>query len=94
MKHCESFISRESFPNCLRWWLLYNTLPAVDKHLFKQYAKEPILWAKYNGEWVKLLMASRLGDVGITNNLDATHGYTDRVHIEELLDFTDERPKK
>ena len=36
------------------------------------------------GTTVKIVMASRFGDVGITDDLEATHGYKARVLLEQL----------
>ena len=35
----------------------------------------------------RVVMASRMGDVGITSNLDAEDGYESRVWIADLADF-------
>lgn len=43
-----------------------------------------------NGCRVKLVMASRLGDVGITADLKAWRGYDARVYVEWLKDFSSE----
>lgn len=37
---------------------------------------------------VRLVMASRFGDVGITRNLKAESGYAWRVPVEELCNFS------
>lgn len=93
-RHCDSYISSYSAPNCLRWFLFFNRLPATDKGLCRANGvDDPKLWAKYEGSWVRVVMSSRMGDVGITSNLDADHGYDNRVVVEDLTDFTDERPK-
>ena len=39
------------------------------------------------GSTVKLVMVSRLGDVGITDDLTAEHGYGARVLLEDLQDW-------
>lgn len=41
------------------------------------------------GTRVRIVMASRFGDVGITDNLDADHGYVARVFLPELHEFTE-----
>ncbi len=38
---------------------------------------------------VRVVMASRFGDVGITRDLMAEHGYNDRVAVETLTDFSE-----
>jgi hypothetical protein len=41
------------------------------------------------GTRVRVVMASRFGDVGITPKLDAEHGYVLRVGLDQLSDFGD-----
>lgn len=40
-----------------------------------------------SGTRVRVVMASRFGDVGITSNLKAKHGYDMRVLVTDLADF-------
>ncbi len=89
-RHCDEYINDFNAPMSLRWFLFVNRLPASDKHLCEKNGVKPRLFAKYKGNRVRVVMASRLGDVGITKNLDAENGYSLRVQIEELTDFTDE----
>lgn len=42
------------------------------------------------GSRVKIVMVSRLGDVGITENLDADVGYGARVELDALYNFDNE----
>ncbi|MGE5512452.1 MAG: hypothetical protein ACM31O_14485 [Bacteroidota bacterium] len=39
------------------------------------------------GTTVKIVMASRFGDVGITTNLDAEHGYSARIFLDDLTNL-------
>lgn len=41
------------------------------------------------GTRVKIVMVSRFGDVGITENLNAETGYGARVALEDLCDFSE-----
>ena len=50
------------------------------------------VWAVYQGKWVRLVMVSRFGDVGLSHNLDAESGYFVRVALPELDQFTNQRP--
>ena len=43
---------------------------------------------RYAGDAVKIVMVSRFGDVGVTENLDADTGYGARVYLNDLCDFT------
>ena len=54
----------------------------------------PFVWAMVHdtvtipaGSRVRVVMASRFGDVGITPNLEEVHGYVARVSVEDLTDF-------
>lgn len=40
------------------------------------------------GTRVRVVMASRFGDVGITTDLDAARGYSTRVSVSELTNFS------
>jgi hypothetical protein len=93
-RHCDSYINSFDAPNALKWFLFFNRLPAMDKGLCRDNGiDDPKLWAQYEDKWIRVVMASRMGDVGITSNLDADHGYDSRVSVEDLTGFTDERPK-
>ena len=39
------------------------------------------------GQLVRVVMASRMGDVGITPDLEAEHGYVARVSVADLMGF-------
>lgn len=102
VRHCDDYIDDESQPLCLRQFLKYNRLPAVCKqagvaHRFENIEKEliqyiwtdpePVLYAKYGGRRVRVVMASRFGDVGITYSLDSSRGYDLRTTLDTLTDF-------
>lgn len=68
--------------------------------LLKQTGREYLgYWAKNEpamktielaaGQRVRVVMASRFGDVGITPDLTASHGYIARVPVSSLDDFSD-----
>jgi hypothetical protein len=74
---------------CLRWFLYKNRVPAIDGMLMEQNGVNPKLFADYKGKRVRVTMASRMGDVGITEYLKKTHGYSERVAVEALTNFSD-----
>ncbi len=88
MKHCDDYINDFRAPMCLRAFLLRHRLPASDGMVLDAAGFNPSLYADYKGERVRVVMASRLGDVGITSNLSAERGYDHRVHVEELANFS------
>lgn len=42
------------------------------------------------GVRIRIVMASRMGDVGITTNLRAVSGYDARVQVDQLEDFSEQ----
>jgi hypothetical protein len=91
--HCDDFIHDMELPLCARWFLFVHRLPAMDKALVRSVCSEPALYARRRGDekWVRVVMASRFGDVGINETFE-DHGYTARVLISTLKDFQAERP--
>jgi len=55
--------------------------------------REPIMRKRLlpKGTRVRIVMASRFGDVGITDRLEAEHGYGARLYLPELHDFSEEQ---
>ena len=88
--HCDDYIYDLDSPNCLKYYLLVNRLPAVDSLVIIKSQGSPKCFATYQGKRVRLVMASRFGDVGITEKLDATNGYQHRVCLDELSDFSED----
>lgn len=89
-KHCDDYIHDLRAPDCLRFFLLVHRLPAVDGALLSMNGVKPRLFADYkldNGKRVRVVMASRFGDVGITSHLDAEVGYENRVSVDTLTNF-------
>ena len=89
LDHCEDYIYEYDFPNCLRWYLLINRLPAVLILLANEMGVDPKLFATYKDKRVRIVMASRLGDIGISYDLTKDHGYEERVSVKSLSDFSD-----
>jgi len=87
-KHCDDYIQDYHFPDCLRWFLFINRLPATEKMLAYSVGVKPTLFAFYGRKRVRVVMASRLGDVGITEDLKAEHGYRKRVLVKNLWGFS------
>lgn len=91
-RHCDDYIHDLNQPVCLRIWLLRQRVPAVDGMLMDSAGIKPKLfatWMKPDGEMihVRLVMASRFGDVGITTHLFVEQGYQHRVPLEHLSKF-------
>lgn len=85
-KHCDDYIDDPTAPEVLRTYLGWARAPA---YVRIQSSLNPRLFATFRGKRVRIVMASRLGDVGITENLQAEHGYSTRVAVEDLTDFAD-----
>lgn len=86
-KHCDDYIHDFTAPHCLRFFLLINRLPAMDMMVCREFGVKPKLFATYKDTRVRVVMASRMGDVGITHHLDAEDGYQARVMIAALSNF-------
>ncbi len=88
-RDCDSYIDDFRAPSCLRWFLLINRLPADLKALAAEMGVKPRLFASLDGKRVRVVMASRMGDVGVTDRLDAENGYSRRCAVADLIDFGD-----
>ena len=66
-----------------------HRLPAQDYYLCRQNQVDPQLFATFERERVQIVMASRGGDVGISNDFGVNPGYTRRAAITELSEFSD-----
>jgi hypothetical protein len=95
-RHCDDYIDDLEAPECLREFLKFMRAPAVQRlggespKLFATY-KEPDGSGGRKGRTrrVRVVMASRMGDVGITPNLKLENGYEWRVAVSDLKDFSD-----
>lgn len=85
-RHCDDYIDDPTQPECLRTFLDYARSPAHGA----LRSDRPTLFAQYKGKPVRVVMASRFGDVGITENLEAEHSYSARVYVSDLTDFAGE----
>lgn len=54
----------------------------------------PKLYATHNGRRVRVTMASRFGDVGISTHMLKEHGYQKRVMLDQLREFNDKPSRK
>jgi hypothetical protein len=94
-KHAYDYIIdwKDKVPEFVRRWLIINTLPAIEQNVLKGIRQgggyNPTVFAKLDGKVVKLMMASRLGDIGVAYNLNRETGYDKRVYLEELSDFSE-----
>lgn len=61
--------------------------PELRPHIWT--GPEPVLFADHEGKRVRVVMASRFGDVGITHKLNSYRGYSDRVPVSTLSNFSD-----
>ena len=83
-RHCDEFIDDPSAHQALRTFLARARSPA---HGMTSADPFPVLFADHNGQRVRVVMASRLGDVGICDLTRFT--YDKRVSVEELSNFGD-----
>ena len=81
--HCDDLWEAKTLPACAQAYLDVARAPAHGK------GKAPPLFATHEGKRVRVVMASRFGDVGITETLTARYGYDRRVMLPDLTDFSD-----
>ncbi|MCJ2124897.1 hypothetical protein FV226_07570 [Methylobacterium sp. WL12] len=108
-KHCDEYLDDPTQPECLRRFLDYQCRPAAlkyptgdaafdkaieDRHGLPMWRDPvPTLFADCDGERVRVTMASRFGDVGVTTTLTDEHGYDVRVPVDYLSDFSATAPE-
>jgi hypothetical protein len=92
LTHCDDLIDAPDTPEPLREFLAFHRQPAIGKR-----GDGPMLFATIKhtsetrfsaGNRVRVVMASRFGDVGITTDLSAVRGYMARVSLDWLKDFS------
>jgi len=86
MKHCDAYIDDNTQPAVLRAFLRRAREPGHGLLASDPYPK---LFADYKGQRVRVVMASRFGDVGITSQLKKEVGYETRVAVADLINFGD-----
>jgi hypothetical protein len=84
--HCDRYIDDPAAPEALRKFIAFARSPAHGQFLTEPH---PRLFADHEGRLVRVTGASRLGDVGITTDLDAEFGYEQRVLVSSLSNFSE-----
>lgn len=84
--HCDAYIDDPAASEPLRKFLAFARAPAHGQRLPKPH---PRLFADHEGRRVRVTMASRLGDVGITTDFSAEFGYECRVPVSQLDNFSE-----
>jgi hypothetical protein len=88
MRHCDDYIDDEGAPQCLRQFLSRARSPA---HGLTSAEPFPALFADHPtlGR-VRVVMASRFGDVGVTTKLHREIGHETRCSVEQLQNFSEQ----
>lgn len=86
VRHCDDYIDDPDASEPLRKFLAFARAPAHGQLLPKPHPK---LFADFEGKRVRVTMASRLGNVGITADLDREFGYDCRVGVAALSNFSE-----
>jgi hypothetical protein len=92
LRHCDDVADDPTTPEVVRRYLARARMPGHGMH---ERAPYPKLFATYKSctpelcGRVRVTMASRLGDVGVTFNLEREFGYDLRCFVDELADFSD-----
>jgi hypothetical protein len=85
-KHCDDYIDDPTAPVVLRKYLEFARAPAHGQLLPRPH---PRLFADHKGRRVRVTMASRFGDVGVTTDFTAEMGYELRVPVSQLDNFAE-----
>lgn len=85
--HCDDYAADPAGHPAARKYIDHARSPG---HGMMQPKPHPKLFATYDGVRVRVVSASRLGDVGITSDLTAEYGYELRVFVDQLTDFGEE----
>jgi len=88
MRYCDDIADDPTTPECVRAFVNHARAPA---HGALLGTPRPKLFATHNGKRVQVVMASRLGDVGVTQNMRTGASYRQRVMLDELTDFSDQQ---
>lgn len=95
MRHCDDYLDDPTQPKCLRRFLKFNRWPARwQLRAMAMGIQPPKLYATHKDRRVRVTMASRLGDVGISTYMLKEHGYQKRVAVEELREFSDKPSRR
>lgn len=73
-------------PVMVRGFIAAHDQPATYKMALREAGYLPKLYGRYQGEPVRVVMVSRLGDIGISRE-DKEHGYFTRCSIYDLTDY-------
>ncbi len=78
-----------SLPAIVRGFIAINSGPATETMAIREAGFMPRLYGTHEGERVRVVMVSRMGDIGISRD-DKEHGYFKRCSIYDLTDFSEE----
>jgi hypothetical protein len=87
VKHCDDYIDDPNEDPVLRKFLDWARKPG---HGMLEPKPHPKLFATHQGKRVRVTMASRFGDVGITRDMQADCGYETRARVSALTDFSED----
>ncbi len=88
--HCDDYAQSSSGHPAARWFIFVHRLPYTLRALCASRFPMPTLYATFYRRRIRVVMASRIGDVGITSRLDEATSYERRVFIDSLEDFSEE----
>lgn len=92
--HVDDFIDGHFLQDCYaRWVLNLLRMPACLQIDFKPWISQYKLFCVYQGEWYRVTVASRLGDIGLSRDFEADCGYTVRVDVSQCSDWSPKPPE-
>jgi len=80
---------REAGEDYARWLLNHFRMSAMMRMAFDTFMTNHELYAQYEGKTYRVIGASRMGDVWLTDKFENTHGYQHRVEVTTLSKWSD-----
>lgn len=72
-----------------RWVLHHMRSPASCQFAFEPFMQPHELYCTYAGKRYRVVMASRMGDIGISRDFSKAHGYDARACVAECSEWSD-----
>lgn len=71
------------------WWFVLFRFPAIMKANFTEFTKDLKLFCDYDSKRYRVVGASRMGDVWLTDDFSRENGYDLRVYVDDCSKWSD-----
>lgn len=86
--HIDDFIDNHKTDPDVSYFFFMKRLPASLQYKFKHIIDDLELYCDYNEKRYRVTGASRMGDIWLNKDLEKTTGYTERVDIDDCINFS------